>query len=86
MDREQLGATIAKCVDQRRAAAAPDVILELGPRAVQIAGVIERGQPLQDFLMRRLKQLRNMRRAQEAMAGDLAHDLDIALRDLERGR
>jgi hypothetical protein len=86
LDLEKLGAAATKAIDQRRAATAADIIFELRAGPVEEAGVIERSQPLADLLRRATDKLKEMGRPQEAMAGDLADDLDIAGGDMEGRR
>src|SRR5579863_5940618 len=85
--KEKLSAAIAEGVDKRRAAATADVILNLSAGPIEVAGVVERGEPLQDFLVRCAEQLRNVRRPQKAMPCHLADDFSITVGDLKcRGR
>lgn len=80
------GAAVAQRVNQHCAAAALNVIFKLRPRTVDVPRMVQQRESLQDLLVWCPDKLGDVCGTQEAMTSDVAHDLDVALSDLEYGR
>ena len=76
----------ANAIDERGTTTTGDVILDLHARPVEVACMEQPVQPMARLFVRHVHQRADLRRPQEAMARDFAHDGDIARCELEGGR
>ena len=74
---------IGEGIDHRRRAEGR-IVVELGARPVDVAGMEEAHQPVVGAVERAADQRRDVRRADQPMPRDDAHDLDIIFRKAER--
>ena len=82
---QEAGAAIGKRIDDRRRAGGR-VVVELGARPVDVAGMKEARQPIVGAVERAADQRGDVGRAQEAMARELPHDLHVVVGEAEGRR
>ena len=82
---QETGAAVGERIDQRRRAGGR-VVVELGARPVDVAGVKEARQPVVGAVERAADQGGDVGGAQEAMPRELAHDLHVVIGQAEGRR